>query len=146
MKFTQRGLSITYTVPTELPLSGSFLHLQLDFEECFREHKSTRTFFQLHTLLSLIYTHTKFVIYHIFVIGIGVWLMLLLAIINGVFAFFHVWIWGPLLKLLLMVLYTFIKPIYSALVKVILYPVVETAGLLCRCKDRKTSTQCISYT
>ena len=122
----------------------SFLHVQLDFEECFREHKSTQTFSQLHTLLSVVYKHTKWVIYHIFVIAIGVWIALLLAVINGVFAFFHVWMWGPLVKLLLMVLYM-LKPFYSALVKVLLYPLAETAALLCRCSDCKTNTQCISH-
>ena len=61
------------------------------------EHKCTRTFFQLHTLLSLIYWHAEFgqkmcCLLHLW-ITIGVCHTLILAIIYTVFAFFHVWIW-----------------------------------------------------
>ena len=96
----------SYIMPAKADVcSFIYFYTQLDFEECFNEHKSTRTFLQLHTFLSLTYKYTKIVIYHILVIIVGIWFAIAWAVINAAVAFFHAWVYGPMLKLMLIIVY-----------------------------------------
>ena len=83
--------------------------------------------------------HTKFVAYSS---TRCLWLLLtfMLAIIKWSVTFFHVWNLGPRSKHLL----TLVKPIHSALVKV-LYIQLWDCLIDYSCKDCKTSIQCNSY-
>lgn len=132
----------SYIMPAKADVcSFIYFYTQLDFEECFNEHKSTRTFLQLHTFLSLTYKYTKIVIYHILVIIVGIWFAIAWAVINAAVAFFHAWVYGPMLKLMLIIVYM-LNPLYSVPVRVLLRPPVDTIGRLCRCEDKVTNTRC----
>lgn len=132
----------SYIMPVKADVcSFIYFYTQLDFEECFHEHKSTRTFLQLHTFLSLTYKYTKIAIYHILVIIVGIWFAIAWAVINAAVAFFHAWVYGPMLKLMLIIVYM-LNPLYSVPVRVLLRPPVDTIGRLCRCEDKVTNTQC----
>ena len=107
------------------------LLLQLEFEKCFHEHKSTKTFPQLHMCLGITYKYTKLVIYHIFVILIGIPISLLWAIINGIMVFVLVWIYQPALRMVIMWIYA-ITPLATVPLQAIFTPLVDVGARIFR--------------
>ena len=108
-----------------------FFFLQLDFEACFHEHKSTKTWPPLHLVTGLMYKYTKLVVYHIFVILIGFVFAFIWAIINGITAFIHVWLWGPALKLTLLWIYA-VTPLVTVPLRAIFTPLVDIQARIFR--------------
>ena len=107
------------------------LVLQLEFDACFHEHKSTKTWPQLYQLTGLMYKYTKLIVYHFFVILIGLILAFIWAVINGIMAFIHVWIWGPALKLSLLWIYAVI-PLVTEPLRAIFTPLVDVQARVFR--------------
>ena len=103
----------------------------MEFEDCFEEHNKTKTFAGLYKVLGIVYKYTKLVLYHIFVILIGVPLMFLWAIVNGIMAFILVWVWGPALRLLVVVVYS-VAPAYVVPVQAIFSPIVDVFARIFR--------------
>ena len=108
-----------------------FLSLQLEFDKCFHEHKSTKTFPQLHACLGVTYKYTKLVIYHIFVILIGVPMTLLWALINGIMVFVLVWLYQPVLRLTIMWIYA-LTPLVTVPLQAIFTPLVDVGARIFR--------------
>ena len=107
------------------------LILQLDFDHCFTEHKSTKTFSQLYKVVGIIYKYTKLAIYHIFVILIGVPMAIVWAIINGITVFVIVWLWGPAIKLTVLLVYA-VAPAFTAPLQAILAPLADIIARIFR--------------
>lgn len=105
--------------------------MQLEFEDCFEEHNKTKTFAALYKVLGLVYKYTKLVLYHIFVIVIGIPLMFLWAIINGIMVFVLVWVWGPALRLIITVVYS-TAPAFYVPVQAILSPIIDVFARIFR--------------
>ena len=103
----------------------------MEFEDCFEEHNKTKTFTVLYQVLSLIYKYTKLVLYHFFVIILGIPLMFVWAIINGIMIFVLVWIWGPVLRLMVVTIYS-VAPAYYVPVQAVLSPIVDVFARLFR--------------
>ena len=105
--------------------------LQLEFEQCFHEHSSTKTWPQLYRVTGLVYKYTKLVVYHFFVILYGIVFAFLWAIINGITAFIHTWIWNPALKLTLLWVWA-IAPLATEPIRAICTPAVDVSARLFR--------------
>ena len=105
--------------------------MQLEFNKCFHEHKSTKTFPELNLCLGLCYKYTKLVIYHIFVILIGVPMAILWAIINGIMVFVLVWLYQPALRLTIMWIYA-ATPLITVPLQAIFTPLVDVSARLFR--------------
>ena len=105
--------------------------MQLEFEDCFEEHHKTKIFSALYKVLGLIYKYTKLVLYHFFVIIVGIPLMLVWAIINGITSFVMVWMWGPALRLIVVVVYC-VAPAFYVPVQAILSPIVDVSARIFR--------------
>lgn len=80
--------------------------LQLEFDAWIREPNSTKMWHRLHLAISLTYKYTMLTVYHILVILFGLIVAVTLAIINGIGAFCHIWLWGPFLKIILTFIYS----------------------------------------
>jgi hypothetical protein len=104
--------------------TNALLSFQLDFEDSFKEHKGTKTIPALYKVLGLIFKYTKLVLYHIFVILVGIPLIILWAIINGITAFVLVWMWGPALRYLIVWVHA-IVPAVMIPVTALLTPYVD---------------------
>ena len=105
--------------------------IQLEFDRCFHEHKSTKTFPQLNTCLGITYKYTKLVIYHIFVILIGVPMAILWAILNGIMVFILVWLYQPVLRVTVMWIYAF-TPLVTVPIQAIFTPLVDVSARIFR--------------
>lgn len=107
------------------------LSLQLEFDACFHEHKSTKTWPPLHLVTGVMYKYTKLVVYNIFVILIGFIFAFIWAIINGINAFIHVWLWGPALKLTLLWIYA-VTPLVTVPLRAICTPLFDVLARIFR--------------
>ena len=105
--------------------------MQLEFDKCFHEHKSTKTFRQLNVCLGVTYKYTKLVIYHIFVILIGVPMAILWAILNGLMVFILVWLYQPVLRVTVMWIYA-LTPLFTVPIQAILTPLVDVSARIFR--------------
>ena len=112
-------------------LTLAFFVLQLEFDACFHEHKSTQTWPPLYEVSSMLYTYTKLGVYHFLVVLIGFILMFLWAIINGICSFIHVWVWGPALKLFLVVIFA-LAPLITEPLRAIFTPLVDVQARIFR--------------
>ncbi len=74
-------------------------HTQLEFDAAFHEHKKTSLAKPVHDILEIVYKWTKLITYHIFVIIIGIPLMIVWALVNGITAFTYSWIWSPAMRI-----------------------------------------------
>ncbi len=108
-----------------------FLSLQLDFENCFTEHKSTKTIPIVYKIIGLVYKYLKLFIYHFFVFLIGIPLAILWAITNGIIIFTVVWMWGPLLKVISMMTYS-LAPLVTVATEVSLRPFMDMSARVFR--------------
>ena len=107
------------------------LILQLDFDHCFTEHKSTKTFSQLYKFVGIIYDYMKLAIYHIFVILIGIPMVFVWGIVNGITVFVIVWLWGPAIKLAVLLVYA-VAPAFTAPLQAILAPLADVIARIFR--------------
>ena len=98
--------------------------MQLSFEHFFEEDKDTKTFLAIYKVLGLVYKYIKLVLYHIFVILIGIPMTILWALINGLMAFVLVWLWGPALRLTIIIIYS-VTPLATVPMQAILTPLVD---------------------
>ncbi len=108
-----------------------FLSLQLDFENCFTEHESTKTIPGVYKVIGMFYQYLKLFIYHIFVFLIGIPLAILWAITNGIIIFTVVWMWGPLLKVISMMTYS-LAPLVTVATEVSLRPFMDMTARVFR--------------
>lgn len=60
----------------------------------------------VYDMVGLVYLYTKLILYNTLVITLGIPFAILGALLNGMMAFFLVWFWGPLLRLLLLLMYS----------------------------------------
>ncbi len=109
-----------------------FLSLQLDFENCFTEHKSTKTAPSVYIFVGLLYKYLKLITYHIFVFFIGIPFAIFWAITNGIIIFTVVWIWGPVLKVISMVAHSFAAPLVAVATEVALKPCIDMTARVFR--------------
>ena len=105
--------------------------LQLDFKECFHEHKSTRTIPVYYKMMDYTYKYVKSFVYHFFVFVFGIVFAILFAMLNGIMSFIHVWIFGPTLKLTLLWIYA-VAPLATAPVRAIYVPLVDATARIFR--------------
>ncbi len=110
-------------------IATHFIPLQLDFDECFTEHKSTKTISIVYKIVGLVYKYLKLFIYHFFVFLIGIPLAICWAIINGAIVFTVVWMWGPFLKVISMIAHS-LAPLITVATDVILKPLMDVAARL----------------
>lgn len=106
-------------------------HLNLEFRECFKEHKSAQTHPHLKKFTEVMYKYTLIIVYHFFVVLFGVVSAFLFAIINAVMAFIHVWIYGPLLKLSILWVYA-TAPLVVAPIRAMYRPLVDASARVFR--------------
>ena len=98
--------------------------MQLSFEHFLEEDKDTKTFRMLSKVLGLVYKYIKLAFYHFFVILIGIPMTILWALINGLMAFVLVWLWGPTLRLTIILIYSVI-PLATGPTLAVLTPLVD---------------------
>ncbi len=103
----------------------------MEFDDCFEEHHKTKTFSALYKVMGLVYKYTKLAIYHFFVIVVGIPLMFLWAIVNGIMTFVLVWMWGPALRLTVTLVYS-VAPTWYVPVQAILTPIVDVFARIFR--------------
>ncbi len=72
---------------------------QLEFSDAFHEHKKTSVVKPVHDVLGIIYKWIKLITYHVFVFLIGIPLMIIWALVNGITAFTYSWIYSPALRI-----------------------------------------------
>ena len=107
------------------------LMIQLDFDKCFHEHPSTKTFPELNLCLGLCYKYLKLITYHILVFFIGIPMARLWAFFNGSVRFFYVWIYQPCLRLYVMWSYAF-TPLVTVPFQAMLTPLVDVYARIFR--------------
>ena len=108
-----------------------YFFLQLEFDACFHEHKSTQLSPRLYILTGLIYKYTKLFVYHFFVVVIGLVLAFIWAVINGIMAFIHVWMWGPTLKFILLCFFA-VMPLVTEPLRALCTPLVDVQARIFR--------------
>ncbi|XP_064394053.1 uncharacterized protein LOC135341430 [Halichondria panicea] len=74
-------------------------YLSLEFDATFHEHKKTSLVKPMHDILGIVYKWTKLITYHVFVIIIGIPLMIVWALVNGITAFTYSWLWSPAMRI-----------------------------------------------
>ena len=82
-------------------------------------------------VLGLIYKYVKFFTYHTFVFLFGVFFVIVYAIFNGALSFFHVWIYGPTAKMLLVGVYA-LAPLVVAPFSAVYRPLVDVHARIFR--------------
>ena len=105
--------------------------IQLDFNKCFYEHKSTKSFDQLNVCLGITYQFTKLVTYHIFVFLLGIPMLIFWALFNAVVVFILVWIYQPGLRVMIMVTYAWM-PLVTVPLQAMLTPLVDASARIFR--------------
>ena len=75
-------------------------------------------------MMEYIYKYVKFGTYHLFVLVFGIFLAIIFGIINGIVSFGHVWLYGPLLKYTLIVVYS-AAPLATVPLVALLTPLVD---------------------
>ena len=86
---------------------------------------------QLYMLTGLMYKYTKLFVYYFFVLVIGLFLVFIWAVMNGIVVFFHVWIWGPTLKFILLVTYA-VMPLVTEPLRALFTPLVDVQARIFR--------------
>ena len=81
--------------------------------------------------MDVIYRYTKLIVYHLFVVLFGFIFIIFFAIINGITAFVHVWIYGPLAKFILLWMYAFM-PLITEPLRAFLTPLVDVSARIFR--------------
>ncbi len=81
--------------------------------------------------MGMVYQYTKLIIYHSLVLTLGLLLAFLWAIINGLMAFVHTWIYNPALKAILLWVYA-IAPIFTEPLRAFLKPLVDVSARIFR--------------
>jgi hypothetical protein len=115
--------------PPSLSLPPSLL--QLDFDKCFYEHESTKTLPELFTIVGRIYKYVKLIVYHFFVLFLGIPMALFWAIFNGFMVFLYVWLWQPILRLSTMWLYA-VSPLASVPLQAFFAPLIDVSARIFR--------------
>lgn len=103
----------------------------MEFEDCFKEHYKTKTRSSLYQYLGLIYKYTKLTLYHILVLLLGIPSMLIWAIINAVLTFILVWMWGPMLRALIVCMYALAPWVYVPYTA-IMTPIIDVQARIFR--------------
>ena len=100
---------------------------QLHFENLFEEDNDTKIFRELFKCLGLVYKFFKLVLYHVFVIFLGIPLAMLWGVINGVVIFVLVWLWTPLLRLVIVTVHA-VTPVATVPIQAVLAPLFDAIG------------------
>ena len=79
----------------------------------------------------MVYKYTKLVIYHIFVILIGIPLAIIWAVINGIMVFILVWLYQPVLRMTVMWIYA-VTPLVTVPLQAIYTPLVDAHARIFR--------------
>ena len=79
--------------------------MQLDFETFLKEDKDTQTFEPIYKTIKYLYLITKSIVYHFFVIMVGIVMSLVWGILNGILIFVLVWLWAPVVRMLVVMVY-----------------------------------------
>ena len=103
----------------------------MDFEVCIKEHPNTQVSPKITEFLGLSYKGTKLVCYYIFVILIGVPMTFVWGCLNGYAVFACVWLWGPALKLILLIMHS-CTPVVVTPLKMCCSPAVDVAARIFR--------------
>ena len=103
----------------------------MEFGDCFEEDRNTITYPALYEVLGVAYKYIKFIVYHFFVVFLGIPLLFIAAIVNGIAVFTLVWIWGPLMKLMVATLYA-VAPVYTVPTQIALTPIMDSFGRVFR--------------
>ena len=106
-------------------------YLQLEFQDCFREHKSIRTHWAIYKFYNVVFTYIKLFVYNFLVLILGLPLAVLWGIIIAISAFIYTWIWGPALKTVLMWLYASV-PLVLAFLRSVYRPFVDVSARIFR--------------
>ena len=105
--------------------------LQLEFEDCFEEHHKAKTYPALYQVLGIVFKYTKFIIYHFFVVILGIPIMFLWALLNGMMTFGLVWIWGPALRMFVVLAYSVAPALYVP-VQAVFSPIIDVQARIFR--------------
>ena len=105
--------------------------LQLEFKECFREHKSVQTHPHFKKVTEFVYKYTLMIVYHIFVLLFGILIAFIGGLINAMMVFIHVWLHGPLLKLYLLWTYAFAAYVVAP-IRAMYQPLVDASARVFR--------------
>ena len=108
----------------------TILFLQLEFDAWIHEPKSAKMWHYLHLVISRMYKYLMLTVYHILVILLGFIVAMILAIINGIGIFIHVWVWGPVLKMILTIIYS-ITPLCTKPFCAIYTSIIQALRQLC---------------
>ena len=81
--------------------------------------------------LGITYKYTKLVVYHIFVILIGIPMALLWALLNGIMVFILVWLYQPALRVTVMWIYA-VTPLVTVPLQAIFTPLVDIQARIFR--------------
>ena len=81
----------------------------------------------LHNVIRLTYDYTKLVVYHIFVLLLGIMFACLFAIFNGILNFSLVWVFGPLVKMLIVLAYS-LAPAVTGPYSAVMGPMVDISA------------------
>ena len=101
--------------------------MQLEFDKCFQEHKSTYTIPLVYKVIGYVFKYTKLVVYNIFVIIFGFLFAFLWALIYGIVVFVLSWIWSPALRLTLLTVNA-ILPAVTEPLRALFMPLVDVSA------------------
>lgn len=126
------NVSTGHRLNTQRPSSSkSIFFLQLKFENLFEEDNDTKIFRVLFKYLGLVYKFFKLVLYHVFVIFLGIPLAVMWGVVNGIVIFVLVWIWAPLLRLTIVSIHA-VTPAVTVPIQALLAPLVDAIGRVFR--------------
>ena len=98
------------------------------------EHSNTKLIPSLYRVLGMVYTYTKLVVYIIGTIVLGIPVMFISAVVNGLAVALLVWVWGPVLKLWMNFFHAFL-PLLTGPCVILFTPLVDVlARLLRQCR------------
>ncbi|KAL5476229.1 hypothetical protein EMCRGX_G026146 [Ephydatia muelleri] len=106
-------------------------HLKLDFEDCFREHKSTKLVDPIYKVYGITYKYIKLAVYHLLVLVFGIPIAIIWALINAIIAFTCTWLWSPVLKIVVLLIYG-ISPLVTETVRAFMSPLVDMSARILR--------------
>ena len=82
-------------------------------------------------VMGLIYKYIKLITYHALVFVFGLFFVIVYAVFNGVLAFFHVFIYGPTAKMLMVGVYA-LAPLFIAPFCALYRPMVDVHARIFR--------------
>eukprot|EP00731_Ephydatia_muelleri_P030370 Em0021g893a len=103
----------------------------LDFEDCFREHKSTKLVDPIYKVYGITYKYIKLAVYHLLVLVFGIPIAIIWALINAIIAFTCTWLWSPVLKIVVLLIYG-ISPLVTETVRAFMSPLVDMSARILR--------------